>query len=782
MIFWNTIMLILDDPRSTDDLSNQFEAYFIGFYIGEMLLKIFGMGFFVAKNSYLRNGWNVLDFFIIVIGIMNAFYSSSGDLRFSVLRIFRVLRPLKTISSLKNLKKIISTLLTAFPMIMNELLIIMFWLMINAIIGVQLFSGILKKRCFSYQTGLMISQNYDTSYNGILCGYASCPTSDLICGKMMDNPNFNITNFDTFLWSLLMMFQGITLENWSVNMYYIARTMSYYTIFFFMSLAFVGSYILMNIFVSIIIKAYKEVENKIGTKIKKVEVDQISINEMKILKIYDQENYRKISQILNFQNDGKDNDKDKENKQNEEHKYHDKEQRNEEQKYHDKDKENKQNEEHKHHEKINPIIKIPIPPIKKIHSPNLKHSIFGHFLQKIPFFHKKEVSQTKDFKKLEKSRKSILIGQIQRLIDSRQSQYENSLIKHSALSHFGKKATKPGQKGDKPINNLLVLDKKVKIKSFEEINAIKPPSALELFDDLESPTIIKPHHNQSKENSIKINESGLTSQMNSSGIMNQSFLIDSVQRIGQALLQEEKVKRMGAKIAPKRNHEYHNTNNNANELQHNNGHIDNNVLKMNFNKNQNQCQNILLNPSDNTKTNELQGNSRKKMISRILSQMLDYKLMVDHNQVFESSSSEDVIPQIKERVALRQKQKIFEEIKTAKNKLEYQLYRIPAKYLKKNFKKSSIGLNLALAKRTSFFLRNMAFSEEIAKNESSGFISPCRNKKKKIKLRLNSFRVSYDYIDFKLSEVLQMENTAEEEEKKFNNEHIYYEIKVFFFF
>ena len=231
-------------------------------------------------------------------------------------------------------------------MIMNELLIIMFWLMINAIIGVQLFSGILKKRCFSYQTGLMISQNYDTSYNGILCGYASCPTSDLICGKMMDNPNFNITNFDTFLWSLLMMFQGITLENWSVNMYYIARTMSYYTIFFFISLAFVGSYILMNIFVSIIIKAYKEVENKIGTKIKKVEVDQISINEMKILKIYDQENYRKISQILNFQNDGKDNDKDKENKQNEEHKYHDKEQRNEEQKYHDKDKENKQNEEH----------------------------------------------------------------------------------------------------------------------------------------------------------------------------------------------------------------------------------------------------------------------------------------------------------------------------------------------------------------------------------------------------------------------------------------------------
>ena len=28
-------------------------------------------------------------------------------------------------------------------------------------------------------------------------------TLDLICGKMIDNPNFGLTNFDTFGWSFL---------------------------------------------------------------------------------------------------------------------------------------------------------------------------------------------------------------------------------------------------------------------------------------------------------------------------------------------------------------------------------------------------------------------------------------------------------------------------------------------------------------------------------------------------------------------------------------------------
>lgn len=39
---------------------------FTGIYTVEMLLKIMGMGFFYNKGSYLRDNWNILDFFIVI--------------------------------------------------------------------------------------------------------------------------------------------------------------------------------------------------------------------------------------------------------------------------------------------------------------------------------------------------------------------------------------------------------------------------------------------------------------------------------------------------------------------------------------------------------------------------------------------------------------------------------------------------------------------------------------------------------------------------------------------
>ena len=34
----------------------------------ECLAKIVGMGFIVHRNAYLRDGWNWIDFFVVVVG------------------------------------------------------------------------------------------------------------------------------------------------------------------------------------------------------------------------------------------------------------------------------------------------------------------------------------------------------------------------------------------------------------------------------------------------------------------------------------------------------------------------------------------------------------------------------------------------------------------------------------------------------------------------------------------------------------------------------------------
>lgn len=59
---------------SPDFLSSQddTEPYFIGIFCFESGIKILALGFAFHKNSYLRNGWNVMDFVVVLTGWVRA--------------------------------------------------------------------------------------------------------------------------------------------------------------------------------------------------------------------------------------------------------------------------------------------------------------------------------------------------------------------------------------------------------------------------------------------------------------------------------------------------------------------------------------------------------------------------------------------------------------------------------------------------------------------------------------------------------------------------------------
>ncbi len=96
------------------------------------------------------------------------YFFTNTSVNLSSLRSLRVLRPLRTISMIKPLKIILATLFSAFPLLLDSLLILIFFFLIFAIGGVQLFSGVLKKRCFSLQEGIVHNED-------LLCGYLDCP-------------------------------------------------------------------------------------------------------------------------------------------------------------------------------------------------------------------------------------------------------------------------------------------------------------------------------------------------------------------------------------------------------------------------------------------------------------------------------------------------------------------------------------------------------------------------------------------------------------------------------
>ena len=46
---------------------------FTWLFFTEAIVKIIAMGFVVTRNSYLRDGWNIVDFVIAVSGVIEFF-------------------------------------------------------------------------------------------------------------------------------------------------------------------------------------------------------------------------------------------------------------------------------------------------------------------------------------------------------------------------------------------------------------------------------------------------------------------------------------------------------------------------------------------------------------------------------------------------------------------------------------------------------------------------------------------------------------------------------------
>lgn len=91
------------------------------------------------KNAYLRDTWNILDFFIMMISILDFFITVNdvGDLpSFKALRVLRVLRPLRSVKRIPSMRRLVDILLKSLPDLMNTLFFMTFYLMVFGIIAI----------------------------------------------------------------------------------------------------------------------------------------------------------------------------------------------------------------------------------------------------------------------------------------------------------------------------------------------------------------------------------------------------------------------------------------------------------------------------------------------------------------------------------------------------------------------------------------------------------------------------------------------------------------------
>lgn len=177
-----------------------------------------------------------------------------------------MLRPLRSIQTIKGLKLLVNALLSSLPLLRDTLLVLVFFLLIFAIAGIQLISGNLKKRCIDIVTGRMFEDgSYGLSDNGVLCGAHKCPSGPgevYYCGKMNANPDGGVTNYDNIFWAFMNTFQNITLEGWSDTMKYYEMTSGLLIIVFFISSVFIGAFFLLNLTLAVINSSFNRMNSE----------------------------------------------------------------------------------------------------------------------------------------------------------------------------------------------------------------------------------------------------------------------------------------------------------------------------------------------------------------------------------------------------------------------------------------------------------------------------------------------------------------------------------------
>ncbi|XP_063084518.1 voltage-dependent P/Q-type calcium channel subunit alpha-1A isoform X4 [Cavia porcellus] len=266
-IIANCIVLALEQHLPDDDKTpmserlDDTEPYFIGIFCFEAGIKIIALGFAFHKGSYLRNGWNVMDFVVVLTGIL-ATVGTEFDLR--TLRAVRVLRPLKLVSGIPSLQVVLKSIMKAMIPLLQIGLLLFFAILIFAIIGLEFYMGKFHTTCF--EEGTDDIQGESPAPCGTEEPARTCPNGTK-CQPYWEGPNNGITQFDNILFAVLTVFQCITMEGWT-DLLYNSNDASGNTWnwLYFIPLIIIGSFFMLNLVLGVLsgefAKERERVENR----------------------------------------------------------------------------------------------------------------------------------------------------------------------------------------------------------------------------------------------------------------------------------------------------------------------------------------------------------------------------------------------------------------------------------------------------------------------------------------------------------------------------------------
>uniref|UniRef100_A0A4X2M2M5 Voltage-dependent L-type calcium channel subunit alpha n=1 Tax=Vombatus ursinus TaxID=29139 RepID=A0A4X2M2M5_VOMUR len=255
-----------DDSNADNHNLEQVEYVFLVIFTVETALKIVAYGLVLHPSAYIRNGWNLLDFVIVVVGLFSVLLEQGpprpgdvshaagkpGGFDVKALRAFRVLRPLRLVSGVPSLHIVLNSILKALVPLLHIALLVLFVIMIYAVIGLELFLGRMHKTCFIRGSDLEAEEDPAPCAMPGSSG-RQCLANHTECRGRWAGPNGGITNFDNFFFAMLTVFQCVTMEGWTDVLYWMQDAMGYELPWlYFVSLVIFGSFFVLNLVLGVL--------------------------------------------------------------------------------------------------------------------------------------------------------------------------------------------------------------------------------------------------------------------------------------------------------------------------------------------------------------------------------------------------------------------------------------------------------------------------------------------------------------------------------------------------
>ena len=122
-------------------------------------------------------------------------------------------------------------------------LLVLFAIVIFAIIGLEFYSGALHKTCYKKEDLALVDTEGEkespcyslepTAKGGEIVKLPSgayvCDANFSECIEKWIGPNYGITSFDNIFFSMLTVFQCITMEGWTSVLYWVTNSLPYYS-------------------------------------------------------------------------------------------------------------------------------------------------------------------------------------------------------------------------------------------------------------------------------------------------------------------------------------------------------------------------------------------------------------------------------------------------------------------------------------------------------------------------------------------------------------------------